>query len=101
MEESIQAQPKTPSAEELQAILPAKHQQHITLGNIRSALEQHFQLSPGTLEPKKDAIDLWLDSSSSCLGKALSNTGLQTWGKHAFTQEAHAEHAMNMHLTYL
>ena len=62
MEESIQAQPKTPSAEELQealrAILPAKRQQHNTLRNIRSALEQHFQLSPGSLEPKKDAIDL-------------------------------------------
>ena len=62
MEESIQAQPKTPSAEELRealrAILPTKHQQHTTLGNVRSALEQHFQLSPGTLEPKKDAIDL-------------------------------------------
>ena len=61
MEESIQAQPKTPSAElqeALRAILPAKHQQHTTLGNVRSALEQHFQLSPGTLEPKKDAINL-------------------------------------------
>ena len=62
MEESVQTQPKTPSAQELQdalrAILPATDQQHTTLGNVRSALEQHFQLSPGTLEPKKDAIDL-------------------------------------------
>ena len=105
MDEIIQAQPRTPSAEELQEalreILPAKRKQHTTLDNVRSALEQHFQLSPGTLEPKKNAIDLWLDSSSSCLGKALSNTGLQTWDKHAFTHEAHAEHAINMHLTHI
>ena len=61
MEESIQAQPKTHSAEELQealrAILPAKDKQHTTLGNVRSALEQHFQLSFGIRELKKDAID--------------------------------------------
>ena len=62
MEESIQAQPRTPSAEELQealwAILPAKiSSARTTLGNVRSALEQHFQLSFGIWELKKDAID--------------------------------------------
>ena len=62
MEESVQTQPKTPSAQELQdalrAILPATDQQHTTLGNVRSAMEQHFQLSPGTLKRKEDAIDV-------------------------------------------
>ena len=54
MDESGQAQPRMPSAEELrvalQVIMPAKDPQHTTLGNVRAALEQHFQLSPGTLE---------------------------------------------------
>ena len=62
MEESVQTQPKTPSAQELQdalrAILPATDQQHTTLGNVRFAMEQHFQLSPGTLKRKEDAIDV-------------------------------------------
>jgi len=61
MDESGQAQPRMPSAEELrvalQVIMPAKDPQHTTLGNVRAALEQHFQLSPGTLEPKKEDID--------------------------------------------
>ena len=71
MDESGQAQPRMPSAEELrvalQVIMPAKDPEHTTLGNVRAALEQHVQLSPGILEPKKEDIDTMV-AGKYCLG---------------------------------